>query len=254
MRACGINAETTPQLRTTEFFTSHEALLLGFEQAMTRVDSTSGDWYATSGHMLWIGDRTRQPDHAHVEFCRGVKNPIGIKCGPSLTAADLLRLIDTLNPANEPGRLTLIARFGQGQVENHLPKLIRAVKAEGRSVVWSCDPMHGNTIKATSGFKTRPFDMILSEVKGFMSVHQAEGTHAGGIHVEMTGKNVTECTGGAMAVSDDDLHDRYHTHCDPRLNAGQALELAFLVAEELRKEQRNRHDDDNEEDAAEAAE
>jgi 3-deoxy-7-phosphoheptulonate synthase len=255
MRACGINAETTPQLRTTEFFTSHEALLLGFEQALTRVDSTSGDWYATSGHMLWIGDRTRQGDHAHVEFCRGVKNPLGIKCGPSLAPADLLRLIDTLNPANEPGRLTLIARFGQGKVESHLPKLIRAVKAEGRNVVWSCDPMHGNTIKARSGFKTRPFDMILSEVKSFMSVHQAEGTHAGGIHVEMTGKNVTECTGGAMAVSDDDLHDRYHTHCDPRLNASQALELAFLVAEELRKEQGSRSTGyDDEEDAAEAAE
>ncbi len=184
-----------------------------------------------------------------------MKNPIGIKCGPSLAPADLLRLIDMLNPANEPGRLTLIARFGQGKVESHLPKLIRAVKAEGRSVVWSCDPMHGNTIKATSGFKTRPFDMILSEVKSFMSVHQAEGTHAGGIHVEMTGKNVTECTGGAMAVSDDDLHDRYHTHCDPRLNASQALELAFLVAEELRKEQGSRSTGyDDEEDAAEAAE
>ena len=206
MRACGINAETTPQLRTTEFFTSHEALLLGSRGGADPCRfRPPGDWYATSGHMLWIGDRTRQPDHAHVEFCRGVKNPIGIKCGPSLTAADLLRLIDTLNPANEPGRLTLIARFGQGKVENHLPRLIRAVKAEGRNVVWSCDPMHGNTIKATSGFKICPFDMILSEVKSFMSVHQAEGTHAGGIHVEMTGKNVTECTGGAMAVSDDDL-------------------------------------------------
>jgi 3-deoxy-7-phosphoheptulonate synthase len=253
MRACGINADTAPQLRTTEFFTSHEALLLGYEQALTRVDSTSGDWYATSGHMLWIGDRTRQPDHAHVEFCRGVKNPIGLKCGPSLSESDLLKLIDTLNPENEPGRLTLIARFGHGKVEKHLPQLIRAVKKEGRHVVWSCDPMHGNTIKATSGFKTRPFDMILGEVKSFMAVHQAEGTHAGGIHVEMTGKNVTECTGGATMVSDDDLRDRYHTHCDPRLNANQALELAFLVAEELRKEQgRFAHADD--EDDAEAAE
>jgi 3-deoxy-7-phosphoheptulonate synthase len=253
MRACGINADTAPQLRTTEFFTSHEALLLGYEQALTRVDSTSGDWYATSGHMLWIGDRTRQTDHAHVEFCRGVKNPIGLKCGPSLTESDLLKLIDLLNPDNEPGRLTLIARFGQGKVEKHLPQLIRAVKKEGRHVVWSCDPMHGNTIKATSGFKTRPFDMILGEVKSFMAVHQAEGTHAGGIHVEMTGKNVTECTGGATMVSDDDLRDRYHTHCDPRLNANQALELAFLVAEELRKEQgRFTHADD--EDDAEAAE
>ena len=201
MRACGINPDTAPQLRSTDFFTSHEALLLGYEQALTRVDSTSGDWYATSGHMLWIGDRTRQPDHAHVEFCRGVKNPIGLKCGPTLKPEELIRLIDILNPENEPGRLTLISRFGADKVEKHLPELVRAVTREGRHVVWCCDPMHGNTIKATSGYKTRPFDAILSEVRRFMGVHQAEGTHAGGIHVEMTGKDVTECTGGVRALS-----------------------------------------------------
>ncbi len=235
MRSCGINPDTTPQLKSTEFYTSHEALLLGYEEALTRVDSTSGEWYATSGHMLWIGDRTRQPDHAHLEFCRGVQNPIGLKCGPSLEADELIRLIDILNPANEAGRLTLIARFGAGKVADHLPGLIRKVEAEGRKVLCSCDPMHGNVIKASSGYKTRPFDAILSEVRDFLSIHRAEGTHAGGIHVEMTGQNVTECTGGAREVSDDDLADRYHTHCDPRLNADQALELAFLVAEELRK-------------------
>ena len=253
MRACGINPDTAPQLRSTEFFTSHEALLLGFEQALTRVDSTSGDWYATSGHMLWVGDRTRQPDNAHVEFCRGVKNPIGLKCGPSLNPDELIRLIDILNPDNESGRLTLITRFGADKVDKHLPELIRAVKREGRIVVWSCDPMHGNTIKSRSGYKTRPFDQVLAELRRFMAVHQAEGTHAGGIHVEMTGKDVTECTGGVRALSDEDLNDRYHTFCDPRLNAAQALELSFLVAEELKKEQslRPRSDDD---EAAEAAE
>jgi len=253
MRACGINADTAPQLRQTDFFTSHEALLLGFEQAMTRVDSTSGDWYATSGHMLWIGDRTRQPGHAHVEFCRGIKNPIGLKCGPSLKADELIQLIDILNPQNEPGRLTLIARFGADKVEKHLPELIRAVKREGRVVVWSCDPMHGNTIKATSGYKTRPFEAIMTEVRRFMAIHQAEGTHAGGVHVEMTGKDVTECTGGLRALRDEDLNDRYHTFCDPRLNAAQALELSFLVAEELKKEMasRPRVDDDESMEAAE---
>ena len=253
MRACGINADTAPQLRQTDFFTSHEALLLGYEQAMTRIDSTSGDWYATSGHMLWIGDRTRQPDHAHVEFCRGIKNPIGLKCGPSLKPDELIQLIDILNPDNEPGRLTLIARFGADKVEKHLPELIRAVKREGRVVVWSCDPMHGNTIKATSGYKTRPFEAIMTEVRRFMAIHQAEGTHAGGIHVEMTGKDVTECTGGLRALRDEDLNDRYHTFCDPRLNAAQALELSFLVAEELKKEMasRPRVDDDESMEAAE---
>ena len=240
MRACGIDAEHTDALRSTEFYTSHEALLLGYEQAFARVDSTTGGWYATSGHMIWIGDRTRQPDHAHIEFCRGVQNPIGLKCGPSLEPDGLLRLIDILNPQNEPGRLTLIARFGAGKVGDHLPGLVRAVAREGRSVVWSCDPMHGNTIKAANGYKTRPFDDILTEVEGFFDVHQAEGTHAGGIHIEMTGKNVTECTGGARAITDDDLSSRYHTHCDPRLNADQSLELAFLVAERLNKERAGR--------------
>jgi 3-deoxy-7-phosphoheptulonate synthase len=236
MRACGITSENTPQLRTTTVYTSHEALLLGFEQAMTRLDSTSGDWYATSGHMVWIGDRTRQPEQAHVEFCRGIKNPIGLKCGPSLEPDILLRLIDLLNPKDEPGRLTLICRFGADKVEKHLPRLIRAVGRAGRTVVWSCDPMHGNTITAASGYKTRPFERILVEVQRFFEIHRGEGTHAGGIHVEMTGQNVTECTGGAWAITETDLSDRYHTHCDPRLNADQSLELAFLVAEQLKQE------------------
>jgi 3-deoxy-7-phosphoheptulonate synthase len=240
MRAIGIDPEVNPEMRTTDFYTSHEALLLGFEQAMTRVDSTSGDWYATSGHMLWIGDRTRQPDHAHVEYCRGIKNPIGLKCGPSLTADSLLKLIDLLNPQNEAGRLTLICRFGADKIGAHLPALIRAVEKEGRTVVWSCDPMHGNTIKAGSGHKTRPFDMIMNEVRDFFAVHRAEGTHAGGIHLEMTGKNVTECTGGARALTDADLSDRYHTYCDPRLNAEQALEIAFLTAELIKRERQTR--------------
>ncbi len=236
MKAVGITSETNHALRETDFYTSHEALLLGYEQALTRVDSTSGDWYATSGHMIWIGDRTRQPDHAHIEYCRGIKNPLGLKCGPSLTADGLLELIDLLNPENEPGRLTLIARFGADKVGDHLPALVRAVKKAGRSVVWSCDPMHGNTITA-AGYKTRPFDRILKEVQTFFEVHRAEGTHPGGIHIEMTGKNVTECTGGARAITAEDLHDRYHTHCDPRLNADQAIELAFLVSDLLRKNQ-----------------
>lgn len=235
MRAVGITAENNHTLRETDFYTSHEALLLGYEEALTRVDSTSGDWYGTSGHMIWIGDRTRQADHAHIEYARGIKNPLGLKCGPSLDPDDLLRLIDVLNPANEAGRLTLIARFGHDKVGDHLPKLIRAVQKEGRHVVWSCDPMHGNTITA-NGYKTRPFDRILKEVEGFFAVHHAEGTYPGGIHIEMTGNNVTECTGGARAISAEDLQDRYHTHCDPRLNADQALELAFLVAELLKKE------------------
>ncbi len=236
MEACGLTPESAPQMRETEFYTSHEALLLNYEQAMTRVDSATGDWYDTSAHMLWIGDRTRQPGHAHVEFLRGVKNPVGLKCGPSLDPDRLIRLIDILNPANEPGRLTLIARMGAGRVEEGLPPLIRAVEREGRAVVWSCDPMHGNTIKASNGFKTRPFDRILAEARGFFAVHRAEGTHAGGVHFEMTGKDVTECLGGAQAIRDDDLSSRYHTHCDPRLNASQALELAFLIAEQLRAE------------------
>tara|TARA_B100000614_G_scaffold244941_1_gene249599 strand:+ start:1229 stop:2611 length:1383 start_codon:yes stop_codon:yes gene_type:complete len=237
MEACGLTSEAVPQIHTTDFFTSHEALLLGYEQALTRVDSTSGDWYDCSAHMLWIGDRTRQPDGAHVEFLRGVANPLGVKVGPSTDPDELIRLLDTLNPSDEAGRMTLIARMGADKVEAMLPKLVRRVKREGRTVVWSCDPMHGNTVKSTSGYKTRHFDRILSEVRGFFAVHEAEGTYAGGVHFEMTGKDVTECTGGAQAISDATLGDRYHTHCDPRLNASQALELAFLIAEEL-KEQR----------------
>ncbi|OBQ80393.1 3-deoxy-7-phosphoheptulonate synthase class II [Mesorhizobium sp. WSM3873] len=240
MRAVGITSETNFALRETDFYTSHEALLLGYEEALTRVDSTSGDWYATSGHMIWIGDRTRQPDHAHVEYCRGIENPLGLKCGPSLTPDGLLELIDLLNPENEPGRLTLIARFGSDKVAEHLPKLVRAVKKEGRNVVWSSDPMHGNTIEA-AGYKTRPFDRILKEVQTFFEVHRAEGAHPGGIHVEMTGKNVTECTGGARAITAEDLQDRYHTHCDPRLNADQAIELAFLVSDLLKKSHTIQH-------------
>jgi len=239
MRAIGLDPETHHELRQTDFYTSHEALLLGYEQALTRVDSTTGDHYATSGHMLWIGDRTRQLDHAHVEFMRGVKNPIGLKCGPTTTADGLLKLIDILNPSNEAGRLTLIGRFGSDKVGDHLPALIRAVEKEGRSVVWSCDPMHGNTITA-GNYKTRPFERIISEIRSFFAIHQAEGTFAGGVHLEMTGKNVTECMGGARAISESDLSDRYDTSCDPRLNAEQSIEIAFLVAELLKAERLSR--------------
>ncbi|MXO73662.1 3-deoxy-7-phosphoheptulonate synthase class II [Altererythrobacter aerius] len=240
MQACGIDAETMPQLQRTSFYTSHEALLLPYEQALTRQDSLTGEWYDCSAHMVWIGDRTRFPGSAHVEFCRGIGNPIGIKCGPSLAPDDLSRLLDTLNPAREPGRITLISRFGDDKVEAGLPPLVRAVAREGHPVVWSCDPMHGNVIKAESGFKTRPFDRILREVKGFFAVHRAEGSHAGGIHIEMTGQDVTECVGGAVAIRDEALGDRYHTHCDPRLNAAQSLELAFLLAEMLNLEKNER--------------
>jgi len=236
MDACGIDPRTVPQLQGTSFYTSHEALLLPFEQALTRRDSLTGDWYDCSAHMLWIGDRTRFEGSAHVEFLRGVGNPLGMKCGPSLAPDALLKLLDTLNPAREPGRITLISRFGHDKVEAGLAPLVRAVKREGHPVVWSCDPMHGNVIKAESGYKTRPFDRILTEVRGFFAVHRAEGTHAGGIHIEMTGRDVTECTGGAVAITDEALADRYHTHCDPRLNAAQSLELAFLLAEELNLE------------------
>ena len=239
MEACGITPEEVPQLRETNFYTSHEALLLNYEQALTRVDSLTGQWYGCSAHLLWIGDRTRQLDGAHVEFLRGVGNPLGMKCGPSLDPDDLLRLIDALNPNNEPGRLTLIARMSAEDVETKLPPLVRAVKRAGKMVVWSCDPMHGNTIKSSTGYKTRPFDRILAEVRGFFAVHRAEGTHAGGLHFEMTGQDVTECIGGAQAISEAALGDRYHTHCDPRLNASQALELAFLIAEQLKAERDN---------------
>ena len=236
MAACGLTSATTPQIRETDFYTSHEALLLGFEQAMTRIDSTTGDWYDTSAHMLWVGDRTRQPDGGHVEFLRGIKNPVGMKAGPSLPLDEFLRLVEVLNPDNIPGRLTVIVRMGHEKVGDKLPPMIRAAQREGFNIVWSCDPMHGNTIKSSNGYKTRPFDRILAEVKGFFGVHRGEGTHAGGIHLELTGQNVTECTGGAQAITDTALSDRYHTHCDPRLNASQALELAFLLAEFLKQE------------------
>jgi 3-deoxy-7-phosphoheptulonate synthase len=236
MAACGLNSATTPQIAETDFFTSHEALLLPYEEALTRVDSTSGDWYDCSAHMLWIGDRTRQPDGAHVEFLRGVRNPIGFKCGPSLSVEDTLRLIDTLNPANEPGRIVLIVRMGAEKVAEKLPPLVRAVKRAGKSVVWSCDPMHGNTVTANNGRKTRHFDSILREVKEFFAVHRAEGTHPGGVHFEMTGQEVTECIGGSTEITVDNLNERYETQCDPRLNASQVLELAFLLAEQLKAE------------------
>ena len=233
MTAAGVSGTTHKDMSTVDFYTSHEALLLEYEEALCRTDSTTGMQIAGSGHMIWIGDRTRQPDGAHVEFARGVANPIGLKCGPSIAVDDFKRLISILNPDNEAGRLTLIARFGAGSVGDHLPKLIRAVQQEGANVVWSCDPMHGNTIKSSSGYKTRPFDSVLREVQEFFDIHNAEGSIPGGVHFEMTGADVTECTGGVQAVTDENLSDRYHTACDPRLNASQALELAFLVAEEI---------------------
>lgn len=233
MAAAGIDGDTTHEFSSVEFYTSHESLLLEYEEALTRIDSTSGKWLAGSGHMIWIGDRTRQPDGAHVHFASGVQNPIGLKCGPTMTTDDLKALMAKLNPENEAGRLTLIARFGAGSVSEHLPRLINTVREEGANVTWVCDPMHGNTIKSSSGYKTRPFDSVLREVREFFGVHAAEGTIPGGVHFEMTGQDVTECTGGVRAVTDEDLSDRYHTACDPRLNASQSLELAFLVAEEL---------------------
>lgn len=237
IEACGLDLDRIEELSEASFYTSHEALLLGYEQALTRRNPEDGKWYDGSAHMLWIGDRTRNPDEAHVEFLRGIANPIGCKVGPSMTQDDLLRLTDKLNPDNEAGRLIFISRMGVGRVGELLPPLVRTIKKEGRSVIWSCDPMHGNTIKSPNGYKTRKFTDILSEVRQFFAVHQAEGTYAGGVHFEMTGQDVTECLGGAQAISEIDLSNRYHTHCDPRLNASQSLELAFLIAEELKKSQ-----------------
>ena len=240
MAACGLDSDTTPQIRETEFYTSHEALFLSYEEALTRIDSTTGDWYDCSAHLVWLGDRTRQVEGAHAEFLRGIKNPIGMKCGPTLEPDDLLRLIDRLNPENEPGRLTLITRMGADKVEGRLPCLIRAVRREGRQVVWCCDPMHGNTITSSNGYKTRVFGRILDELHGAFAIHDAEGSYAGGVHFELTGQNVTECIGGAQGVSEASLAERYLTHCDPRLNASQALELAFEIAEALKlRRQRN---------------
>jgi 3-deoxy-7-phosphoheptulonate synthase len=234
MNACGINPATAPQLRETTLYTSHEALLLPYEQALTRCDSLTGKWYDCSAHMLWIGDRTRQIDHAHIEFLRGVENPIGIKVGPSTDPEELLRIIDIVNPHNEAGRLNLIVRMGADKIAAHLPALIRAIEREGKNVVWSSDPMHGNTIKAPNGYKTRRVNDILREVQQFFQIHKAEGSYAGGVHFEMTGRNVTECVGGAFQITEHDLAQRYHTYCDPRLNADQALELAFLIAEHIK--------------------
>ena len=234
MEALGVNSINTPQLRKTDYYTCHEALLLPYEEALTRTDSTTGDIYDTSAHFVWIGDRTRFEKSAHVEFCSGIQNPIGIKCGPSVDYDELIKIIDKLNPNNDPGRITLIARYGNDRVGKYLPKLIKQVQNEGRSVVWSCDPMHGNTIKSSEGTKTRPFSEILSEVKKNIQIHDAQGSWFGGIHLEMTGQNVTECTGGIDEISESELKDRYHTHCDPRLNANQAIELAFLISDELK--------------------
>jgi len=235
MDACGINSEFNRRLKTVNFWTSHEALLLPFEESMTRVDSTTGEYHDTSAHFVWIGDRTRQLEGGHVEFCRGIENPIGIKCGPTTKADEIVKIINAINPKNKKGKITLISRFGHENVEKFLPKLIRTIKKEGANVIWSCDPMHGNTIKSATGYKTRPFNNVLKEVKNVFAVHQSEGSYAGGLHIEMTGQNVTECTGGAQKISDQDLSSRYHTHCDPRLNANQALELAFLISDEIKK-------------------
>ncbi|MEE4379771.1 MAG: 3-deoxy-7-phosphoheptulonate synthase class II, partial [Candidatus Competibacteraceae bacterium] len=234
MEACGLKADIVPQIHETAFYTSHEALLLGYEQSLCRVDSLTGRWYDTSAHMLWVGERTRQLDGAHIEFVRGIANPLGVKVGPTMDTDTLLRLIDTLNPANDAGRLTLICRMGSEKIDQALPTLIRAVQQEGRKIVWCCDPMHGNTVKSSTGYKTRPFQKILDEVRHFFAIHQAEGSYPGGVHFEMTGQDVTECTGGAQAITEQGLADRYHTHCDPRLNASQSLELAFLITENLK--------------------
>ncbi len=234
MEGCGLTPDTVPELNEADFYTSHEGLLLNYESALTRLDEETGKHYCQSAHLLWIGDRTRALDEAHIEFFRGIDNPIACKVGPSMKEDELVELVNALNPENEPGRLTLISRMGADKVGELLPPFVRRIKQEGLNVIWSCDPMHGNTIKSPSGLKTRPFNQILAEVRGFFEVHKAEGTHAGGVHFEMTGQDVTECTGGAQAISEVDLKDRYHTHCDPRLNASQSLELAFLIAKELR--------------------
>ena len=235
MEALGITPETTSQLRKVDFYTSHEALFLPYEEALTRVDSTTGKIYDTSSHFLWIGDRTRFLNSGHVEFCKGIENPIGIKCGPSLNPDDLLNILETIDPQNIPGKITLITRYGRGKVQKYLPDLIKRIQSEGRNVIWSCDPMHGNTIKSKSGFKTRPFENIIHEVIKNIEIHKSEGTHAGGVHLEMTGQDVTECTGGIAEITDKTLGDRYHTHCDPRLNANQAIEMAFLIADQIKQ-------------------
>ena len=240
MESCGITSQNTAQLSETSLYTSHEALLLNYEEALTRKDSITGDWFNCSAHMLWIGDRTRDLKDAHIEYFRGIKNPIGCKVGPSMREDELIQLIDKLNPENEAGRLNLIVRMGANKIEDHFPKLLQRIEKEGRNVLWSSDPMHGNTIKADNGYKTRDFEAILSEVRKFFQIHKAEGTYAGGIHLEMTGQNVTECTGSySAAITQEGLASRYHTQCDPRLNADQALELAFMIADTLKEARKN---------------
>ena len=237
MKACGLTSDTASQLRETEFYTSHEALLLNYEEALTREDTITAEkgWYSTSAHLLWVGDRTRQHDHGHIEFLSGIQNPVGIKCGPSLEPDDLIRLIEKINPENDTGKVVLICRMGSEKVFDHLPKLIKKIQSEGKKVIWCCDPMHGNTIKSSNGYKTRKVSQILSEVDNFFNVHKTEGSYPGGVHFEMTGSNVTECLGGANEVKESDLGSRYHTHCDPRLNGSQSLELAFLISDLLKK-------------------
>ncbi|MBI29070.1 MAG: Phospho-2-dehydro-3-deoxyheptonate aldolase [Alphaproteobacteria bacterium MarineAlpha5_Bin11] len=236
MEACGINEKSVRQVRETDFYTSHEALLLPYEQALTRIDSTTGKWYDVSAHMLWIGDRTRQPDGAHVEFMKGISNPIGIKVGPSIEKDELLKLLDILNPNNIPGRITLICRMGAKKVADILPSIVKYVESDGRKVVWTCDPMHGNTEKSSNGYKTRSLKSVVSEIQQFFQIHRSEGSYPGGVHLEMTGQNVTECTGGVQEITENDLSSRYHTFCDPRLNASQSLELAFLLSDFLKEE------------------
>ena len=234
MNACGINDKNVRQLYETDFFTSHEALLLPYEEALTRIDSTTGKWYDVSAHMLWVGDRTRQFDGAHIEFVKGIGNPIGIKIGPSINIEELLKIIDIINPDNTAGRISLICRMGADKIMTKLPNVLKSVKKEGKKVVWTCDPMHGNTIKSNSGYKTRPLTSIISEIQQFFQIHRSIGTYPGGVHLEMTGQDVTECMGGLQKITDSDLKNRYHTYCDPRLNASQSLELAFLLAEFLK--------------------
>jgi len=234
MEACGINDQNVRQMKETDFYTSHEALLLPYEESLTRIDSTTGQWYDVSAHMLWVGDRTRQLDGAHIEFVRGIQNPIGLKVGPTTDVVELLKIIEVINPDNITGRISLICRMGADKITSLLPNIISQVKKDEKNVVWVCDPMHGNTVKASSGYKTRPLINIISEIEKFFKIHQNEGTYPGGIHLEMTGQDVTECIGGVQEITEDDLKSRYHTYCDPRLNASQSLEVAFLLSEFLK--------------------